>query len=409
METKRRRAAKRAAAWAVGLGVAALAAWWAFDLWAERRLAEAADWYAEPPEAAVERAAGPDLGRLQAEAPAFEWSAGEREGLEALAAAAGRRWTPEERDVARRLVAARQAELSDLVRRLRGDRAPTPPGPRPAASRAGAASAGVPENDQHLLRGSRLLATAARLALEDGRPERTVEGAEALAALARAYEGRPDLYHQILASSFEIRFLSLLADLLASPDVRRGHLERLGDSLIARDPEDAVRRAVRGEGRIVLAALEDPDPGWAGGRVSAPCTELEVARVLDGYRELAETPGTDLHERPDARARSGRRATLSAMLIPNIVEAVTKMRAMAASRQLARLALALRLAALDDGAYPARLASLPGAGEPDPFAGGRPRWEVGPEGAVLSNPAADALWERVGRPAGPPFTWRLPA
>lgn len=59
--------------------------------------------------------------------------------------------------------------------------------------------------------------------------------------------------------------------------------------------------------------------------------------------------------------------------------------------------------------YPAALEGLSGAGEPDPFAGEPPRWEAGPRGGTLSNPAAAVLWESADRGQGTPFTWRLPA
>jgi hypothetical protein len=81
-------------------------------------------------------------------------------------------------------------------------------------------------------------------------------------------------------------------------------------------------------------------------------------------------------------------------------------------RKLARIAVAVRLEGLEDGAYPETLASLPGATQPDPFAGTPLTYERRPDGSArISVPDFAVLWKQISDigPGAQPFVWELPA
>ena len=425
MTTKRGKAVR----WAAFLGVAAVvvvaAGWWAFDAWADRRLSEATAWLdEETTEAGGETSSagegtGSALTGLRSATPDLRWTERENELLDRLEAAEGRPWSPAELAAARELVGPRRAEADRLGELVRTGGASAAAGSGTAARGAGedAGGANTYAGDVPLLRASRLLAVDARVALAEGDVERAVERVEDLGALVRAFEGAPGMVRQMFAAAVEGGQLRAVADLVASPAVGRGHLERLRAAFSDLDTETALRRMMRAEAEEALAAMEQlPSDGPADGTL----VKLAAAEIVSAYRELATTPFAAVRERHDRRIAAAESPDSPAdvvvgLAIPNMVEGVLKIQAAGSARQLARLALALRLHALDEGAYPATLdALLVPAGPdslagPDPLAGQPPRWQVGPGGAVLSNPAAEALWRGAERRSDPPFVWRLPA
>lgn len=264
--------------------------------------------------------------------------------------------------------------------------------------------------DLRLLRAGRLLALDAQVALADGDLDRSVDRVEELGALVRVLESASGLVRQMFAASTEGRQLQAVEALVASPSVDREHLDRLSGALSDLDTPAALRRMMEVEAGEYLAMVEEvraqnPDED--------PAREAD-AEILAAYRALAATPFSEVRRRLDQRMRAAASAetpedVIVGLAIPNMIEAVVKIQAAGAGRQLARIALELRRRHLDGGSYPADLGGVPGAGEPDPYAGERPRWEPGPEGGTLSNPAAAALWGTAARRHGPPFVWRLPA
>jgi hypothetical protein len=90
---------------------------------------------------------------------------------------------------------------------------------------------------------------------------------------------------------------------------------------------------------------------------------------------------------------------------------LVRYQSIASLRRLARVAISLRLAALENGRYPDALAAWPEASAPDPFTGGPLRYELATDGsAVVAVPGAEALYDRINQVKSfVPYTWTLPA
>ena len=415
MSTERGKAVRWVAVLGVGAVVVAAAGWWALDAWAERRLSAASAWLGEETrQASIDGGGVAGFEALRSSVPDLRWTEREIALLERLRDADGPAWGAAELAAAREILGPRRSEverLGELIRSAGEGPAPVPGSSEDPGIGARAAGPNRFEDDVGLLRAARLLAIDSRVALAEGDVERSVERVEDLTALIRAFEGASGLVRQMFAASVEGHQLHAVADLVASPVVGRRHVVRLRAAVSDREISATLRRMMQAQAEEYLANLDElrsEDPAGDALR------RVEVAEVVAAYGELATTPFSEVRRRVDERlaaARSPERPAdvLVGLAIPNMLEAFAKIQAAGAGRQLARLALELRLRSLDLGAYPASLAGLPGAAEPDPFAGEPPRWETGPEGAVLTNPAAEALWETADRRGGPPFTWRLPA
>ena len=81
-------------------------------------------------------------------------------------------------------------------------------------------------------------------------------------------------------------------------------------------------------------------------------------------------------------------------------------------RNLANVALKVRVEGLQTGSYPQTLAAYPEAVRPDPFAAKPLLYMLRPDGsAVISVPDFAAMWKRISDAGlgSQPYTWELPA
>jgi hypothetical protein len=102
----------------------------------------------------------------------------------------------------------------------------------------------------------------------------------------------------------------------------------------------------------------------------------------------------------------------SVMFGPSAKSSVGRLQSTLSLRELARIALAVRLAGLATGSYPETLASLPGAMQPDPFAGKPLTYERRADGSArISVPGFEKLWTRItdASASSQPYLWELPA
>jgi hypothetical protein len=257
-----------------------------------------------------------------------------------------------------------------------------------------------------------LLKARIRLALRDRSSAELRRGMEALAAEAEAFDTEPGALPRLIGLPQEKSLLQAMAWAAEDRDVDPRDLAAIR-RLIPRQPiAAAVRQLFAGEASYLMATRFPPGRPWF--------SDAEMAQLLDGYRrraqELERSPATVLpavsRQLPAGVRPHSVPAVILAEVLPTFESVVDQIAAVSAARQLAELALDLRLGATKECAYPATLASLPLAHEPDPFTATLPHYQRDAQGgALLSNPTAAAAWDARPHSAPtkpPPYLWRLP-
>lgn len=266
------------------------------------------------------------------------------------------------------------------------------------------------------LRGSRLLLAEAGLALTQGDEAAARDSLEALSRIAWALENGPGVMHQLVGIHAEERLLRGVQWIVEWPEVSSATLRSLLEELPRKDAAAAFRHSMSREAGIMVRAMQGegqpPVADWY--RWIPGAVDRDTADLLDGYREfalLAEHPFLEARDERAEALEGPRRSTPKVvldLLLPNFYQVIGKLQAVTASRQLARHALELRIAALEGSGYPAALDHL----EPDPLTGTAPRYVASEAGARLENVEARELWRQEwgklnDRPA-PPYVWSLP-
>jgi hypothetical protein len=341
-------------------------------------------------------------------------------GLQAVRAALARspaEWSEAEMGQVRQLVAAHRGSLQAAHRAA--DQAADDPGPprRPAAA-AGAdpPPPWVPRGPDPLIAQANLQATLLRaeigLALRDHAPAEALPGLRALAAEAAAFQAEPVAMFQLVGAGLESRMLQCIAWIVQDEGAASADLEAIERVLPRQAPASAIARMLAAEAAYELQVID-----------SRPLRERlsghDEAALLDGMRRFAvrsQQPYSEARRALRESAPPPSQATtvpelFLPLLLPNFESAIVQLKANGASRELARLGIALRLAAARRCAYPADLAALPAAA-PDPLTGRQPVYAREPSGgARLALPTAGAVFRaELVNPglAPPPFDWRLP-
>jgi hypothetical protein len=259
-----------------------------------------------------------------------------------------------------------------------------------------------------------LLKARIRLALHDRSSAEMRRGMEALAAEVEAFRTEPGALFLLMGLPQEKSLLQATAWVVEDRDVDPRDLAAIQRLLPRRQPmAAAVRHLAAGEAGYLVASNIQLGRPWN--------SDANLAQVLDGYRRLvleleAGRPGKVRPASLRESRTAARPQTVPALILdsvrPNFEDVVEQIAAISAASQLAELALDLRLGATQGCAYPATLASLPLAREPDPFTARRPRYQRDAQGgALLSNPSAAAAWDASPHSATtkpPPYAWRLP-
>ena len=100
------------------------------------------------------------------------------------------------------------------------------------------------------------------------------------------------------------------------------------------------------------------------------------------------------------------------VIFPQTAISAGRVQSTMSSRNLANVALRIRIEGLQTGAYPETLASFPEALRPDPLAGKPLTYVRRANGsASLTVPDFGALWKRISDvgPGSQPYIWELPA
>lgn len=257
-------------------------------------------------------------------------------------------WTPEQREG----VAAVMARHVDVLAAA-GARGEVPDGPLD------------PGRLLRLLTATRLMAFGDRLAHLEGREGEMLSGIETRLDLARRLALQPGALGSLIGNAIFLMTLPDVRRVATRPETPRATLERL-DALLGQrqaevpDPAAVFAREalswVDPEYRLIevdAGSLAGDDPLEA--LVSAPMARdaAELARRCRelGCREaIASLPPPE----PDADPYG----VIADMMMPNMVYMLNKLQGSGELTRLARVAVALRLEALETGAYPDELTSV---------------------------------------------------
>jgi len=224
---------------------------------------------------------------------------------------------------------------------------------------------------------ARMLRARARLALASNDLPTAIGVAEDLGAMARSYESEPSAPILMIGSTIERLQQSVLQDLTARNDLTAEEIARLEASVSGVDLSKAHSEAVRVFAVRWLQELRnDPHvenysvPGMRLFRRGVE--DLIAAAVIERQIGIPGTLGKAIAGPRSAETDATRGGILEAVLDMHESEMISisaRMVATESSRDLARLALALRSAELATGAYPAALPSVQGVATSDPLTG----------------------------------------
>ena len=344
---------------------------------------------------------------LRAAAAALTLSKEDKDLVAALGHPAADRWTAVQQTAIER-VFSRNAPALALA-----ERASAMPRSNFQQSGSGATNSKDPVPLFDLIWLARVIDERARVAARQGDWAVFRQGTFELACVGASLERESPLMSQLVGVAVERMMFDAILGGLRSTLVDRAALEGLGAAIPNVALVPAWRRAVGALAAGVHAGLIDPhdlfDKGSTEVAMSVPSPEeyLRIALSVEGLaaRPLGLDPPLADHLEKAKGLEKGR--TISDLLALSLV----RYQSIVSLRQLARVAISLRLAALENGRYPDTLAAWPEASAPDPFTGGRLRYELTADGsAVVAVPGAEELYDRINQVKSfVPYTWALPA
>jgi hypothetical protein len=264
-----------------------------------------------------------------------------------------------------------------------------------------------------LVRLSGLLLADVGFELRQGRPQGALRSIEALRQLALGLEAQPTFVFELLGTHIEGRYLQALHWTVGSEGVPTKMLSGLRAEL----PRESVRVPLA---RIFGRQAEQMTSArlWDLERVprlyAFCCVDRDSAVIVDGYADLLSWTRVPYPRAAKAAALQRRTENTGeivwSMMVANHLYVIGKYEATAAARQLASVALDLRIDAAAQGHYPEGLPEAY-AGEVDPFTGAHLTYARIGGGARLYNSAAAAAYHELVPPEHAPilpFDWTLP-
>ena len=282
-----------------------------------------------------------------------------------------------------------------------------------------------------LMTAQRLLLVDARMALLEHDRARLLADAASMATMAAGLEREIPTVELFSGIACERIFLAALGDAVADPSTDRETLTKLQGMVVDTDLRAAWRRSNLAEqaeiSKPVAAVMSDPCTARqeklglytrfmefaVGGIFQAQQLELRVDLVAAVDQPLGLNPSWSRRGLHRPRTIFGVFEVFESVMFGETAKSsVGRVQSTLSLRVLARIALAVRLQGLAAGSYPETLASLPGAMQPDPFAGKPLTYERRPDGsACVAVPGFEDLWKRVSDASAitQPFSWELPA
>ncbi len=277
-----------------------------------------------------------------------------------------------------------------------------------------------------LLRAGKLIRLDTRLAVRGGQIERLGRDIAVLDNLARSLGRESQLITALITLSLDRLLVETAQEVVQSGLAEPALLRDLHFRLQDRDRVELLRRAFASEASLVATTSADqllPENASVVSKASSWFVEPPyIALMLEGHAELAailNAPFVTIREYYNSE--QGLPAwKVFGFLLPNLLDAIGKVKAYETSRWLALESLKLRLKCLEQGGYPSRLEA--GSAKLDlavpdlrePYAGGTLVIEMTEDGQpILSAPEAIDLWGReYPEPQtvkAPPLVWKLPA
>jgi len=245
-----------------------------------------------------------------------------------------------------------------------------------------------------LMKACRLLLAEARVAAADGDRDRALIALATTGRLVSSLESESTLLTALIGIACERMMLAAAAETLVCGQpwtADPAFVEQLAATLSAEDLRAMIRRAFE-----VLFLRESKAAAETSGRTGewadAGVTAADVERATAILNGLVDVPfGTGRERFFDTEAD----ASVGVVLV-DIRVAIPRQQATLAQRQLVRAAIALRRAALADGAYPVDRAVVPELTGPDPFTGRTLAYTIREDGsAEVALVGADELLSEV--------------
>jgi len=145
--------------------------------------------------------------------------------------------------------------------------------------------------------------------------------------------------------------------------------------------------------------------------------DIFSAQQRELYSDLVDVLGQPLGSNPRWADRGKARPksmfnVFESVMFPGLASSGGRVQSTMSVRNLASVALKVRMEGLQTGTYPQTLAAYPEAVRIDPFAGKPLSYVRRPDGSVvISVPDFAALWKRISDAglSSQPYTWELPA
>lgn len=282
-----------------------------------------------------------------------------------------------------------------------------------------------------LMTAQRLLLVDAREALLKHDPARLLADAASMATMAAGLERESELVELLMGMACEKMFLAAVREAVADSSTHRETLTRLQGMVVDTDLKAAWRRGNLAQQAViskhVAAVLSDPlaareeKVGHYARFLDFAFGKIFQAQQLEIRAGLIAAVDQPLGLDPSWSRRGAHRPHTifgvfdvfeSVMFGQTAKSSVGRVQSTLSLRELARIALAVRLQGLATGSYPETLASLPGAMQPDPFVGMPLTYERRPDGSArITVPDFEVLWKRISdaSASAQPFSWELPA
>jgi hypothetical protein len=282
-----------------------------------------------------------------------------------------------------------------------------------------------------LITAQRLLLVDAREALLENDPARLLADAASMETMAAGLERETPMVELLVGMACEKMFLNAVGEAVSGPSTDRETLTKLKGMLVDTDLRAAWRRSKLAQqaeiSKHVAAVISDPPTArqekvglyarfmeFAVGKIfQAQQLELTADLIAAVDQPLGLDPSWSRRGLHQPRTIFGVFEVFeSVMFGQSAKSSVGRVQSTLSLRELARIALAVRLQGLATGSYPEALASLAGPMQPDPFAGKPLTYERRADGSArISVPGFEALWKRItdASASSQPYLWELPA
>jgi hypothetical protein len=277
-----------------------------------------------------------------------------------------------------------------------------------------------------LLWAQRLLFLDARAAIHGGDQERLLADADSMATMAASLDRESPMIAMLIGLAAEKIFLATVSEAAAQPEVKLQVVTRLQGMLLGNDLRAFWRRVLLAGAygidrrvaafRMHASGPEEHGLGLKGRIVELCCSDIFSAQQRELRADFAGVIDQPLGSNPRWADR-GKATPVSpfsvfeSILSPMFASELGRVQSTMSLRNIADVALKVRIEALQTGAYPPTLAAFPEAMRPDPFAAKPLSYLLRPDGsAVIAVPDFGLLWKRVSDvgPGSQPYSWELP-